>query len=68
MSGFDENPFGEPTFSDPFEVSEICANPLSKKNFFFDFFPDYKMYSYLITKIIKIQPFQFLINLCKNCF
>lgn len=23
MSGFDENPFGEPTFSDPFEVIDF---------------------------------------------
>lgn len=31
MSGFEDNPFGEPVFQDPFKVSEIKA--IEKKNF-----------------------------------
>lgn len=30
MSGFEDNPFGEPVFQDPFKVSEIKA--IEKKN------------------------------------
>lgn len=38
MSGFDENPFGEPVFDDPFKVSE----PRNNNFHIFQFFLSYR--------------------------
>lgn len=35
MSGFDENPFGEPGFADPFSVSENWSGSQKEKKFTF---------------------------------